>query len=47
MTGSATPNAMGASTGLGLACNATNIAAQSRHATNCKSRYDSSCSNWS
>ena len=34
MTGSATPNAMGASTGLGLACNATNIAAQSRHATN-------------
>ncbi len=34
MTGSATPNAMGASTGLGLACNAENIAAQSRHATN-------------
>ena len=34
MTGSATPNAMGASTGLGLTCNRTNIAAQSRHATN-------------
>ena len=34
MVGSATPSNMGSSVGLGLACNATNIAAQSRHATN-------------
>ncbi len=34
MVGSATPSNMGSSVGLGLACNATNIAAQTRHATN-------------
>jgi hypothetical protein len=34
MTGSATPGSTGAGVGLGLGCNATNIAAQSRHATN-------------
>ena len=34
LVGSATPNGMGASVGAGLSCNATNVLAQTRHATN-------------
>ena len=34
MVGSATPNGMGFSVGSGLECNATNVLAQTRHATN-------------